>query len=173
MIVGTPDPSSLLSNLLHGAAYFFPVYIVCMTIGGICEVIFAMVRGHEVNEGFLVTGLLFPNTSAFNSTLAGCCWDPFGVVIGKEVFGGTGRNFQSSLNSPAFLYFAYPAQISGDKVWNALGSVDGISGATVLGDIAALPDKAAGLGFLENFDYLQASTGLLVARWEKPQHFAV
>ena len=78
IIVGTPDPGSLLSNLLHGAAYFFPVYIVCMTIGGICEVIFAMVRGHEVNEGFLVTGLLFPtDTSSFDSTLAGCCWDRF------------------------------------------------------------------------------------------------
>ena len=63
------------------------------------------------------------------------------------------------MTARAFLYFAYPAQISGDKVWNALGHIDGISGATILGDIAALPDKAAGLGRLENFDYLQSFYG--------------
>lgn len=161
LFVGTPDPSSFISNLLHGATYFFPVYIVCMSIGGICEVIFAMVRGHEVNEGFLVTGLLFPLTLPPSIPL----WQvavgvAFGVVIGKEVFGGTGRNFLNpALTARAFLYFAYPAQISGDKVWNALGHIDGISGATILGDIAALPDKAAGLGRLENFDYLQSFYG--------------
>ncbi len=157
LFVGTPDPSSHISNLLHGATYFFPVYIVCMMIGGICEVIFAMVRGHEVNEGFLVTGLLFPLTLPPSMPL----WQvavgvAFGVVIGKEVFGGTGRNFLNpALTARAFLYFAYPAQISGDKVWNALGHIDGISGATILGDIAALPNKVAGLEKLGSFDYLQ------------------
>ena len=154
-IVGTPDSSSLISNLLHGATYFLPVYIVCMTIGGICEVIFAMIRGHEVNEGFLVTGLLFPLTLPPSIPL----WQvavgiAFGVVIGKEVFGGTGRNFLNpALTARAFLYFAYPAQISGDKVWNALGSVDGVSGATILGDLAALPNKAAGQNLLDSFDF--------------------
>lgn len=154
-IVGTPNSTSLISNLLHGATYFLPVYIVCMTIGGICEVIFAMVRGHEVNEGFLVTGLLFPLTLPPSIPL----WQvavgiAFGVVIGKEVFGGTGRNFLNpALTARAFLYFAYPAQISGDKVWNALGSVDGISGATILGDLAALPNKAAGQTLLDSFDF--------------------
>ena len=162
MIVGSPDPNSLLSNLLHGAAYFVPVYIVCMTIGGICEVIFAMIRGQEVNEGFLVTGLLFPLTLPPSIPL----WQvavgiAFGVVIGKEVFGGTGRNFLNpALTARAFLYFAYPAQISGDKVWNALGSVDGISGATVLGDIAALPNKLAGQTLLENFDLTSSFLGM-------------
>tara|TARA_B100000700_G_scaffold58936_3_gene63964 strand:+ start:588 stop:2030 length:1443 start_codon:yes stop_codon:yes gene_type:complete len=155
LFVGTPDSGSFISNLLHGATYFFPVYIVCMTIGGICEVIFAMIRGHEVNEGFLVTGLLFPLTLPPSIPL----WQvavgvAFGVVIGKEVFGGTGRNFLNpALTARAFLYFAYPAQISGDKVWSALGHIDGISGATILGDVAALPDKKAGLDYLTNFDF--------------------
>ncbi|MBH58172.1 MAG: NADH:ubiquinone reductase (Na(+)-transporting) subunit B [Planctomycetaceae bacterium] len=160
-IVGTPNSTSLISNLLHGATYFLPVYIVCMTIGGICEVIFAMVRGHEVNEGFLVTGLLFPLTLPPTIPL----WQvavgiAFGVVIGKEVFGGTGRNFLNpALTARAFLYFAYPAQISGDKVWNALGNVDGISGATILGDLAALPNKAAGQNLLDSFNFSQSFFG--------------
>lgn len=160
-IVGTPNSTSLISNLLHGATYFLPVYIVCMTIGGICEVIFAMVRGHEVNEGFLVTGLLFPLTLPPTIPL----WQvavgiAFGVVIGKEVFGGTGRNFLNpALTARAFLYFAYPAQISGDKVWNALGNVDGISGATILGDLAALPNKAAGQNLLDSVNFSQSFFG--------------
>ena len=162
-IVGTPNSTSLISNLLHGATYFLPVYIVCMTIGGICEVIFAMVRGHEVNEGFLVTGLLFPLTLPPTIPL----WQvavgiAFGVVIGKEVFGGTGRNFLNpALTARAFLYFAYPAQISGDKVWNALGNVDGISGATILGDLAALPNKAAGQNLLDSFNFSQSFFGFI------------
>lgn len=148
----TPNSRNWISNFLHGATYFLPVYIVCMTIGGICEVIFAIIRGHEVNEGFLVTGLLFPLTLPPSIPL----WQvavgvAFGVVIGKEVFGGTGRNFLNpALTARAFLYFAYPAQISGDKVWNALGSVDGVSGATVLGELAAKADKAAGQAYLGN-----------------------
>ena len=160
-IVGTPNSTSLISNLLHGATYFLPVYIVCMTIGGICEVIFAMVRGHEVNEGLVVTGLLFPLTLPPTIPL----WQvavgiAFGVVIGKEVFGGTGRNFLNpALTARAFLYFAYPAQISGDKVWNALGNVDGISGATILGDLAALPNKAAGQNLLDSFNFSQSFFG--------------
>lgn len=163
LIVKNPDPTSYLSNLLHGATYFLPVYIVCMTIGGICEVIFAMVRGHEVNEGFLVTGLLFPLTLPPSIPL----WQvavgvAFGVVIGKEVFGGTGRNFLNpALTARAFLYFAYPAQISGDKVWNALGNIDGISGATILGDIAALPNKAAAEKLLAtNFNLVDSFLGM-------------
>ena len=142
-IVGTPNSTSLISNLLHGATYFLPVYIVCMTIGGICEVIFAMVRGHEVNEGFLVTGLLFPLTLPPTIPL----WQvavgiAFGVVIGKEVFGGTGRNFLNpALTGRAFLYFAYPKQISGNGVWTA---VDGYTGATPLAKIAETPAPEAG-----------------------------
>ena len=128
------NPLAAFPHLVHGALYFLPVYIVCMFVGGHCEVIFSVIRKHEINEGFLVTGMLFPLTLPPNIPL----WQvaigiAFGVVIGKEIFGGTGRNFLNpALTARAFLYFAYPAQISGD-VWT---SVDGYSGATALGAIA-------------------------------------
>ena len=161
LVAGLPSPNSFWGNLLLGATYFLPVYIVCMTAGGICEVLFSIIRKHEVNEGFLVTGLLFPLTLAPSIPL----WQVavgiiFGVVIGKEVFGGTGRNFLNpALTARAFLYFAYPAQSSGDKVWNAFGNVDGISGATVLGNVAALPNKAEAMKYLQDFDYANYGFG--------------
>lgn len=130
------DPHSLFDNLMHGAVYFVPVFLVCNIVGGAWEVLFGCVRGHDVNEGFLVTGMLFPLTLPPTIPL----WQvaigiSFGVVIGKEVFGGTGRNFLNpALTARAFLYFAYPVQISGDRVWTA---VDGFSGATILGAMAA------------------------------------
>ncbi|MFH1570764.1 MAG: NADH:ubiquinone reductase (Na(+)-transporting) subunit B, partial [Gemmatimonadota bacterium] len=136
------DPHSLFANIFHGALYFIPVYVVCMAVGGLWEVVFAMVRKHEVNEGFLVTGMLFPLTLPPTIPL----WQvavgiSFGVVIGKEIFGGTGRNFLNpALTARAFLYFAYPGQISGDQVWVA---VDGYSRATPLGLV-----PAAGMGAL-------------------------
>ena len=154
-IVGEPDPSSFISNFLHGATYFLPIYLVCMAVGGCCEAIFSIIRGHEINEGFLVTGLLFPLTLPASIPL----WQVaigiiFGVVIGKEVFGGTGRNFLNpALTARAFLYFAYPAQISGDKVWNALGATDGISGATILGDVAASGNRLDGLATLSDSNF--------------------
>ena len=161
LIAGLPSPDSFWGNLLLGATYFLPVYLVCMTAGGLCEVLFSIIRKHEVNEGFLVTGLLFPLTLPPSIPL----WQVavgiiFGVVIGKEVFGGTGRNFLNpALTARAFLYFAYPAQSSGDKVWNAFGNVDGISGATVLGNVAALPNKAEAAKYLQNFDYANYGFG--------------
>ena len=127
---------SILGCLFHGALYFLPVYIVCMAVGGNCEVIFSIIRKHEINEGFLVTGMLFPLTLPPNIPL----WQvalgiAFGVIVGKEIFGGTGKNFLNvALTARAFLYFAYSKQISGDGVWTA---VDGYSGATVLGAVAA------------------------------------
>ena len=130
------DPTSLTANLLHGALYFIPIYLVCNLAGGFWEGLFSMVRGHEINEGFLVTGVLFPLTLPATIPL----WQvalgvSFGVVIGKEIFGGTGRNFLNpALTGRAFLFFAYPAQISGDAVWIA---VDGFTGATPLGVGAA------------------------------------
>ena len=154
-IVGEPDESSFISNFLHGATYFLPIYLVCMAVGGCCEAIFSIIRGHEINEGFLVTGLLFPLTLPASIPL----WQVavgiiFGIVIGKEVFGGTGRNFLNpALTARAFLYFAYPAQISGDKVWNALGAHDGISGATILGDVAASGTRLDGLATLSNSNF--------------------
>ena len=138
------DPASFLDNFVYGAIYFLPVYIVCMAAGGTCEAIFSIVRGHEINEGFLVTSLLFPLTLPPDIPL----WQVaigimFGVVVGKEIFGGTGRNFLNpALTARAFLYFAYAGQISGDKVWTAAklttdGVIDGFSGATALGQLAA------------------------------------
>jgi len=125
------DATSIWDNMIHGAAYFFPIYATTFLVGGFWEVLFASVRGHEVNEGFFVTSVLF----------ALCCppdlplWMvavgiSFGIVIGKEIFGGTGKNFLNpALTGRAFLYFAYPAYMSGDMVWTA---VDGYTGATML-----------------------------------------
>ncbi|MBC6442868.1 MAG: NADH:ubiquinone reductase (Na(+)-transporting) subunit B [Rhodobacteraceae bacterium] len=130
------DASNPLLNLIHGALYFLPVYIVTLVAGGICEVIFATVRRHEVNEGFLVTSMLYtlimpPDVPLWQVALG----IVFGVVIGKEVFGGTGKNFLNpALTGRAFLYFAYPAEMSGNTIWTP---VDGFSGATALGLAAA------------------------------------
>ena len=130
------SPYNPISDLVHGALYFFPVYIVTLVAGGIWEVLFATVRRHDVNEGFFVSSILFalsmpPDVPLWQVALG----ISFGVVIGKEVFGGTGKNFMNpALTGRAFLYFAYPASMSGDAVWTA---VDGFSGATSLG-LAAL-----------------------------------
>ncbi len=138
---------SFMANFWHGAWYFFPVYMTVFIVGGICEVIFSLVRGHEVNEGFFVTSILLsltlPPSIPLWMVALGCI---FGVVIGKEVFGGTGKNFLNpALTGRAFLYFAYPAAMSGDAVWTA---VDGYTGATALGEAAAGGLEAvAGLGF--------------------------
>ena len=130
------NPSNPLANVFHGFLYFFPVFLVCNMVGGLWEGLFAMVRKHEINEGFLVTGMLFPLTLPPTIPL----WQvaigiSFGVVIGKEVFGGTGKNFLNpALTGRAFLYFAYPVEITGDAVWVA---VDGFTYATPLGAAAA------------------------------------
>ena len=126
------DPASVFDCLLHGLLYFLPIYITTMVVGLFWEVLFAGIRNHEVNEGFFVTGFLFalivPATIPLWQVAVGIS---FGVIIGKEVFGGTGKNFLNpALVARAFLYFAYPAQISGDAVWTA---VDGFTGATILG----------------------------------------
>lgn len=131
----TNDPSSIADCMVLGAIFFIPIYIVCMFVGGHIEMVFSVLRGHEINEGFLVTGLLFPLTLPPSIPL----WQvavgiAFGVIVAKEVFGGTGRNFLNvALTSRAFLYFSHAGQISGDKVWTA---VDGFSAATPLGQMA-------------------------------------
>ncbi|MCJ7525401.1 MAG: NADH:ubiquinone reductase (Na(+)-transporting) subunit B [Candidatus Aminicenantes bacterium] len=124
-------PATIWGAVLVGAIYFIPVYIVCMAVGGAWEVLFAVVRKHEINEGFLVTGLLFPLILPPTIPL----WQvaigvSFGVVIGKEVFGGVGMNILNpALTARVFLFFAYPLQITGDAVWIGL---DGVSSATPL-----------------------------------------
>lgn len=154
------DPGSILACMLHGAIYFLPVYLVTMIVGGHAEVLFSIVRKHEINEGFLVTGLLFPLTLPPTIPL----WQVaigilFGVVIGKEVFGGTGMNvLNPALVSRAFLFFAYPGQISGDKVWIAadLAKADGLSGATALAQAAANTPAMMG-----QWDWWSAFVGLV------------
>jgi Na+-transporting NADH:ubiquinone oxidoreductase subunit B len=125
------DPGSFAACFWHGFLYFLPVYVVTLAAGGFWEVLFAVVRNHEVNEGFLVTSMLYalilPPTIPLWQVALGIS---FAVVLGKEVFGGTGKNFLNpALVGRAFLYFAYPAQNSGDAVWVA---ADGYSGATPL-----------------------------------------
>jgi Na+-transporting NADH:ubiquinone oxidoreductase subunit B len=125
------DPNSLWDCFIQGAAYFLPIYLVTFIVGGFWEVLFASIRKHEVNEGFFVTSVLFalilPPTIPLWQVALGIS---FGVVIGKEIFGGTGKNFLNpGLTARAFLFFAYPAQMSGDAVWTA---VDGYAGATAL-----------------------------------------
>ena len=153
----TNDPNSIADCMVLGAIFFIPIYFVCMFVGGHIEMVFSVLRGHEINEGFLVTGLLFPLTLPASIPL----WQvavgiAFGVIVAKEVFGGTGRNFLNvALTSRAFLYFAHAGQISGDKVWTA---VDGYSGATALGQMAnAQPDPSgetnAALASLGSVDY--------------------
>jgi Na+-transporting NADH:ubiquinone oxidoreductase subunit B len=124
------DPDNPLACLVHGLLYFLPIYIVTFVVGIFWELLFAAVRNHEVNEGFFVTSWLFALTLPPDVPL----WQvalgiSFGVVIGKEVFGGTGKNFLNpALVGRAFLFFAYPAEMSGN-VWVP---VDGYTGATPL-----------------------------------------
>ncbi len=129
------DPGNAWDCFWHGALYFLPIYIITMMAGGLWETLFAAARNHEINEGFLVTSMLYgltlPATIPLWQVALGIS---FGVVIGKEVFGGTGKNFLNpALTGRAFLYFAYPAQISGDAVWVP---VDGFTGATALAQAA-------------------------------------
>jgi Na+-transporting NADH:ubiquinone oxidoreductase subunit B len=135
-LLGGYDASSLWDCFWYGAVFFLPIYIVTFLVGISWEVLFAIKRGHEVNEGFFVTSILFalscpPDIPLWQVALG----ISFGVVVGKEVFGGTGKNFLNpALAGRAFLYFAYPAQMSGDAVWIA---VDGVTSATPLSVVAS------------------------------------
>jgi Na+-transporting NADH:ubiquinone oxidoreductase subunit B len=150
------EDATLTTDLLRGSAMVLPIIFVSYLVGGIWEVLFAIVRRHEINEGFLVTGMLFPLVLPPTLPL----WQvavgiSFGIVIGKEIFGGVGYNILNpALTGRAFLFFAYPAQISGDTVWvgtartaldnSILGTVaeniDGVTQATPLA-IAAAAEK--------------------------------
>lgn len=148
------DANSLWDNFVYGFMHFIPVYLVTFVVGGFWEVLFAMKRGHEVNEGFFVTSVLYalicPPTIPLWMVALGIS---FGVVIGKEVFGGTGKNFLNpALTGRAFLYFAYPAAMSGDAVWTA---VDGYTGATAL-SIAASDGVEA---MASTFSWMQSFLG--------------
>ena len=141
-----PLLSNILSNLWVGLITVLPIYIVAYSVGGLCEAIFSIIRKHEINEGFLVTGMLIPLCLPPDIPL----WmvgvaTAFGIIIGKEIFGGTGFNiFNPALVARAFLFFSYPQYMSGDKVWvvdtgEAHGVIDGISKATPLADLTNTP----------------------------------
>ena len=140
---------SLFENFLTGENFWIgvikvlPLLIVSYGVGLIVEFIFAVIKGHEVEEGYLVTGMLVPLIVPIDTPL----WmlaiaEVFGVLKGKEVFGGTGMNILNpALTIRAFLFFAYPTWMSGDKVWvydavNMAGKPDAISGETILGYLA-------------------------------------
>ncbi|MFP6582006.1 MAG: NADH:ubiquinone reductase (Na(+)-transporting) subunit B [Candidatus Hydrogenedentota bacterium] len=133
------NTASWFGCILFGAIHYIPIYAVTMTVGGLLEALFAVIRKHDITEGFLVSGALFPLILPASTPL----WQvamgiAFGVVVAKEIFGGVGMNFLNpALAGRAFLFFAYPAQISGDKVWIAAQTTaDGYSGATLLGRAA-------------------------------------
>ena len=155
------NPHSLWDCFIYGASYFVPIYVVTFAAGIAWEILFALKRGHEVNEGFFVTSVLFalacPPTIPLWQVALGIS---FGVVLGKEVFGGTGKNFLNpALTGRAFLFFAYPVNMSGDTAWTA---VDGFSGATALsvaaqGGVTALQEQLTWMdAFIGN---MQGSVG--------------
>ena len=133
---------TLMSAFTFGALKMLPLIIVSYVVGLGVEFAFAISRGHSVNEGYLVTGLLIPMIMPIDVPLWMLSVSViFAVIIGKEVFGGTGMNIMNpALTARAFLFFAYPSFMSGDKVWITTGEgsvVDGFSGATPLADLAA------------------------------------
>ena len=148
------DSHNPWSNFLLGLLYFLPVYIVTLIAGGVWETIFSAVRKHPIYEGFLVTSLLFPlilpPTIPWWQVVTGIS---FGVIIGKEVFGGVGMNILNpALVGRVYLYFAHPGEISGDSVWVA---VDGFTQATPLGALAN------GVPLAETVSWWQAFVGLM------------
>jgi len=130
------ESATLWENFWFGFVKVLPIVVVSYAVGLGIEFIFAQIRGHEVNEGFLVSGMLIPlvlppDVPLWMVALA----TAFAVIIGKEVFGGTGMNLLNpALTARAFLFFAYPQDMSGDKVWIAEHG-DAMSGATPLGNL--------------------------------------
>lgn len=156
----TFTPDSVSACIAHGALYYLPVLLVTFAVGGAWEVLFAIVRRHEVNEGFLVTGMLFPLVLPVTIPL----WQvalgiSFGVVIGKEIFGGTGMNILNpALTARAFVFFAYPAEMSGNSVWTAASTgSDGVSGATWLAESA----ETGAVAFTRGLTFWDAFMGFI------------
>ena len=162
--VGYQENSSrtIIENFIAGLYVVGPIIMVSYTVGGFWEVVFALVRKHEINEGFLVTGMLIPMVMPPTIPL----WmvavaTTFGIVIGKEIFGGTGYNiFNPALVARAFIFFAYPAHISGDLVWK-ISKVDALSTATPLLQ-ASSQQGAESLDLLNGvYDFNQMLYGLI------------
>ncbi|GAB2493112.1 NADH:ubiquinone reductase (Na(+)-transporting) subunit B [Algoriphagus taiwanensis] len=135
--IATGEEATWVDKAIFGAWSVLPIVIVSYAVGLLTEFTFCVIRNHPISEGYLVTGMLIalvmpPYIPLWQVALATI----FAVVVGKEVFGGTGMNILNvAMTARAFLYFAYPAQISGDQVWTYLSdktAVDGFSGATAL-----------------------------------------
>jgi len=136
---------AILEAFMHGAYKIVPMIVVSYAVGLGLEFAFAIMRGHEVNEGYLVTGLLIPMIMPVDIPLWMVALSViFAVLIGKEAFGGTGMNILNpALTARAFAYFAYPTYMSGNKVWvSEASNVDSISGETILGSLSANKDIA-------------------------------
>src|SRR5690606_29486958 len=124
----------------HGAMKIVPMLIVSYVVGLTIEFIFAIYRGHEVTEGFLVTGILIPMVMPVDLPLCMLAlWVAFGGILRNEALGGTGSNILNpALTGRAFAFFAYPTFMAGNKIWvSEASNVDGISGETILGSLAA------------------------------------
>jgi len=134
--MGMTLADGVIAKFLYGLTYFLPLYIVIFATGLFWEILISIIRKHEIYEGVFVTSILFPLIVPPSIPLWQVCVAmSFAVIFGKEVFGGTGMNFMNpALIARAFLFFAYPAQISGDKVWTV---VDGVSCATPLSKLAS------------------------------------
>jgi len=138
--VQTDIDFTFFDAILHGSKKILPMIAVSYAVGLLIEFIFAIYRGHEVNEGYLVTGLLIPMIMPVDIPLWMVAVSvAFAVLIAKEAFGGTGMNILNpALTARAFAFFAYPTYMSGNKVWVSEASgIDGISGETILGYLAA------------------------------------
>jgi Na+-transporting NADH:ubiquinone oxidoreductase subunit B len=152
ILLATGRPTLLIDCLLEGAFKVLPIIVVSYAVGGFWEALFAVTRKHEINEGFLVTGMLFPLTLPPAVPL----WQvavgiSFGVVIGKEIFGGTGMNILNpALVGRAFLFFSYPINFSGVKPYVA---VDGWTTATPLAIVAETPRGESAIAALEQAGY--------------------
>ena len=152
MLTAKGLPIDFFSCLWLGLGKVLPIILVSYAAGGFWEVLFAAFRRHEINEGFLVTGILYalvlPPTMPLWQVAVGIS---FGVVFGKEIFGGTGYNvFNPALVARAFVFFAYPAQISGDAVWVA---VDGYTRATPLAVVAQAGHGGSAIDVLSQAGY--------------------
>ena len=157
-LLSSYNPASVWDCFWYGAVYYVPIYAVVFIVGGFWEVLFATVRKHEINEGFFVTSILFslivpPDIPLWQAALG----ITFGVVVAKELFGGTGKNFLNpALAGRAFLYFAYAPQMTGDAAWTA---VDGFSGATTLGQLASQGLPAVSMATGQELTWLDAFIG--------------
>ncbi len=149
------DFNNPIACVVLGALFYLPVYITVMLTGAVVEVGGAVIRGHEVNEGFLVSGMLLPLTLPATIPLWMVALGmAFGLIFGKEVFGGTGMNFLNpALVARAFLFFAYPAAMSGETSWIAadVSAVDSYTGATLLAQVAENGRALAGHSWWDAF----------------------